>query len=99
MDQEQLITVMIEHMAKSHHELARMMESKRCETAQLSQIVHAMPDRDLTLNGVGQLTEYCIKITKNITAYLNSLADLGDALADNLTHVMGELSDRNEQPE
>lgn len=96
---EDQITNIIVHMTKSHQEMAKIIEAKRRITVRVSQMIHAMPDRNLSFNDNKEVADHSLKVIKNITSYLNSLADLEDALAENLTHVVAELSENQEEKE
>jgi hypothetical protein len=85
------VTSIIEHMAASHMEIAKILEAKRHIAVRMSEIVHDVPERKPSFENIEILTESSLSITKNIAAYLNSLADLEDALADNLALVMKEV--------
>lgn len=94
---EEQVTAIIVHMTKSHHELAKIIEAKRQVTARVAQIIQAMPDQKLNFKDYKEVADYSLNITKNITSFLNGLADLEEALADNLSHVMEELSGQSEE--
>lgn len=43
--------------------------------------------------------EHALELAGNVTAYLNSLGDLHEALADNLEPVMEQLREQAEEEE
>lgn len=89
---EQKITDIIMHIGHSHQQLARIIDAERHVTVRLSEIVNALPDQGPNFEGVEGLMENSSSINKSLVSYLNSIADLQDAMAENLTHVMSELN-------
>jgi hypothetical protein len=89
------ITRIIEHMAKAQHEMARILEAKRFVAAHMATLVEQIPDHDPSFGEIHDLMENSLSVTKSVAGYLNSLADLEDAIADNLIHIM---KDMKEQP-
>ncbi|MEK8131270.1 nucleoside-diphosphate sugar epimerase [Paenibacillus filicis] len=85
------VSNMMHHMATSQEEMVRILEAKRQVAVRMAQLVHAIPPEYPGFEGVEALTENAMSVTKNIAGYLNSLADLEDALADNLTYIMKEV--------
>jgi methyl-accepting chemotaxis protein len=92
-DLQNRITANIKHMAKSQHELARILEAKRHVIMHMASMVEQIPDQNPSFGEVEGLMEQSLGVTKGVTSYLNSLADLADAIADNLTHVMKEMKE------
>lgn len=88
---EQQVTVSIEFMKKSHHELARIIEAKRYVTTHISHVVHAIPDQPESFGNGEKAVALSLEVTQSIAAYLNSLGDLEEAMADNLELVIAEL--------
>lgn len=87
----------LHHMAKSQRELARILKAERdiaCHAAGLTQSVH---DGYTALVGVEGVKEQSLQVSKGMAAYLNGLADLEEALADNLGPVVKELEGREEE--
>lgn len=84
------VTHIIEHMAYSHWELAKILEYKRHAAVRMAQLVDEIPHEDPTFGTVEGVTDHSLLIVKNVATYLNSLADLADAIGDNLTLVMKE---------
>lgn len=87
----QQVTSIIEHMASSHWEMTKILEAKRHVAVRMAQLVHEIPHENPTFGDIEGLMEKSLSVTKNIAAYLNSLADLSDAIADNLILIMKEV--------
>jgi hypothetical protein len=91
------ITEIIVHLSKSQQHMASVIEAKRHVAVRMAQIIHALPDQHPSFDGVSGLMEGSGMITKSIVSYLNSIADLQEAIAENLTHVMKEMSEQQEE--
>ncbi|MFB9751379.1 nucleoside-diphosphate sugar epimerase [Paenibacillus hodogayensis] len=91
------VTLIIAHMAKSHCEMARMLEAKRQSIFNLSHIVSALPNETVQFDGTDAIAGNSIDLTKNVSAYLSSLADLADAIGDHLEMVVKEMSEQDEE--
>lgn len=96
---EHQVTLSIEHMAKSHQELARLLEAKRDIVVHLSDIINALPDGNISFCDKDDMIKSCSEITTNVVSYLNSIGDLEEALADNLSCVMKEFKVTNTNQE
>ncbi|WP_099093094.1 nucleoside-diphosphate sugar epimerase [Paenibacillus yonginensis] len=94
---DQKITDILMHMAHSHQQLARVIDAERHITVRMAQIVHALPDEEPDFEGVEGMLESTSSVNKSIIAYLNSIADLEEAIAENLTQVMTELKGSEEE--
>jgi len=94
---DEQITSIIGHMSNSHAELANLLEVKRDMVVHMARMVLAIPDTPAAFGGVDTITENSVAITEIITGYLNRLAELEEALAENLTHVMRELHREDEE--
>lgn len=88
---EQQVTNSIEFMMKSQHELARILEAKRYVTTHVSHVVRAIPDRPESFGSGEKAVALSLEVTQSIAAYLSSLGDLEEAMADNLELVFAEL--------
>ncbi|WP_010271026.1 hypothetical protein [Paenibacillus senegalensis] len=88
---QQRITNVITHMANSHHEMAKIIEGSRHISVQMAQLVTAIPDTQMNFPGVESLTGYSMELCRSVTAYLNGLAEMEEAIADHLGCVMKEL--------
>ena len=91
------ITDIIVHISNSQQHMASIIEAKRHVAVRMAQIIHAIPDQHPNFEGVNGLIEGSGMITKNIVSYLNVIADLQEAMAENLTHVMKEIGERQEE--
>jgi hypothetical protein len=96
-DMNERIDGILYHMAKSHRELARILRTERdiaCHAAGLTQSIHDGHTASVGLEGT---KEQAVQLSKNVAVYLNGLADLEEALADNLGPVIKELEGREEE--
>ncbi|MNP62495.1 hypothetical protein D3C76_1577840 [compost metagenome] len=84
-------------MSKSHRELARIIQAEKDIVFQMSQLIAAIPDRHDSVAGTESAAENAAEIAKSITMYLSSLADLEEAIAQNLTYIVPELSPNQEE--
>ena len=91
------ITEMIVHMSNSHLHMATVIDAKRHVAVRMSQLIHALPDQHPNFEGVSGLIESSGMVTKSLVSYLNTIADLQEAMAENLTHVMKEIGERQEE--
>ncbi|UJF32093.1 hypothetical protein [Paenibacillus hexagrammi] len=91
---QERISAIVEHMAKSQHELARTLEAKRSVVAHMAMLVEQIPDHGPSFGEIEALMEHSLDVTKGITSYLNSLADLEDAIADNLAPIMKAMKEQ-----
>jgi len=92
---EHQITATIGHMAKSQHELAKILEANRHVAVRLSHVVYAIPDH--SFRGLNEISNYSMEVIKNVTSYLNGIADLEEAVAENLTFVMKNLKEGDQE--
>ncbi|RKN85337.1 nucleoside-diphosphate sugar epimerase [Paenibacillus ginsengarvi] len=91
------VTSIIAHMAKSHCEMARMLEAKRQSITNMAHIVSALPNEAIEFGGTELIATNSVDLTKNVSAYLSSLADLADAIGDHLELVIKELAEQDEE--
>lgn len=89
---DQKVTEIIEHIAKSHQEMAKILEAKRHVAVTMSQVIAAIPDINMSFSGLEDTTAYSLGVTENIVDYLNSLAEFEKAIAENLSYVMKEMT-------
>ncbi len=92
----ELLTEIVVHLSRSHQQMARILDAKRQVTVRMAQLVQALPDLHPQLNGLDGLLDSSGNVTKSVVSYLNSLADLQEAVAESMTHVvkaMGESVD------
>lgn len=91
------VTEMMEHMSHSNRQLARVLEAERHVTVRLSEIVQALPDENPEFGGIPGLLNNSQALAQNIVAYLNSFADLQETIAAQLSFVIRELKDADEE--
>ncbi|WP_148499991.1 nucleoside-diphosphate sugar epimerase [Paenibacillus ihumii] len=94
---DQKITDMIIHLSHSHGQIARIIDAERHVAVRIAQIIHAIPDAEPAFDGTDGLIESAGRINKSVIAYLNSIADLEEAMAQNLELVIKELRDQDEE--
>lgn len=90
---EQRVTTIISHIAASHHEMSKILEAHRSVSTQMAGIARDIPDSHPHFEGLSMLQEQALQLTKNITAYLNSLANLEEAIAQQTEIVMKEMKE------
>lgn len=94
---QHIVTEMIEHMSRSHEQIARVMEAKRHVAVRMAQMVQALPDQHPTFDGLSGLMESSQAVTRNVIAYLNSIAELQETIAHTITSIMKEIDDEDEE--
>jgi hypothetical protein len=87
----------LHHMAKSHRELARILKAERDLACHAAGLVINIPHAHLAGAGVDSVKSQSHDLSKNIAVYLNGLADLEEALAENLEPVVKELQGQEEE--
>jgi hypothetical protein len=87
---EQHVNNTVHYMSRSHVEMAKVLEEQRHVAVHMCQVIQKIPNRP-PFNTVEGICKNSIAVKENIAAYLNSLADLEEAIAENLGHVMKEL--------
>jgi hypothetical protein len=85
---QELMTEIVVHLSRSHQQMARILDAKRQVTVRMAHMVQAIPDEHPQLNGLNGLLVSSSNVTKSVIAYLNSLADLQEAVADNMSYVI-----------
>jgi hypothetical protein len=93
---EQRTTNIISHMSRSYHELAKIIHAERQVTVHMSQLIGMIPDRP-TFQETGMIIDNAGSVTDSITAYLNGLADLEEAVAENLSYIVDALAEKVEE--
>ncbi len=93
---EQQVATAIEHMANSHLEMVRILEAERDMAVHMANLISEIPDVDTSFKGLEEATKNAMLLTENLTAYLTGIAELEEALADNLGAVMKELNPRDD---
>lgn len=94
---QHFITDMIGQMSYTQRHMARVLDAERHVAVRMAQIVHALPDVDPQFGGENDYKEYSQALTKSIVAYLNGIAELEEAMAEQLQHVLKEISDDAEE--
>lgn len=94
---EQKITDIIVHMAHSHQQMVRVLDAERQVAVRMAQIVQAIPDAGPAFEGTSGMMENTGRINKSVISYLNAIADLQEAMAENLGFVMKELKGHDEE--
>ncbi|MFC4779331.1 nucleoside-diphosphate sugar epimerase [Paenibacillus sp. GCM10023252] len=94
---QQLKDEIMVHMSHSHQQLARVLEAKRHVAVRMAQLVHALPDERPDFEGVDALIDNAHTVTKNVVAYLNSIADLQETMASQLAIIMREYEGAEEE--
>jgi hypothetical protein len=72
-------------MAVSHREMAKILDHKGQVSVRISNLIDEVPSVAPSFKDVETLMEQALGITKSVKAYLNSLADLEDAIWANFT--------------
>ncbi|RCW43396.1 nucleoside-diphosphate sugar epimerase [Paenibacillus prosopidis] len=93
---QKTVTEMMEHISHSNRQLARVLEAERHVTVRLSEIVQALPDENPVFGGLSGLLENSQAVAQNIVAYLNSFADLQETIAAQLTFVIRQMKEVEE---
>ncbi len=90
------LTEIVIQLSKSHQQMARILDAKRHVAVRMAHLVTSLPDEHPQLDGLDGLLDGSANVAKSVIAYLNSLADLEEAVADSMTNVvkaMGESTD------
>ena len=93
---EQRISGIIAHMSRSYHELAKIIRAERQVAVHMAQIIDRIPNHPGFQSPLA-ITALSGDVADSVTAYLNNLADLEEAIAENLTCVISELKDPEEE--
>ncbi|NQX64060.1 nucleoside-diphosphate sugar epimerase [Paenibacillus qinlingensis] len=88
---EERVTQIISQIAASHSQMGRILETHRHVSAQMAAIAGDLPDSHPEFGGLGMLQKRALQLTQNVTAYLNSLADLEEAMAMQTEMLMKEI--------
>ncbi|SDF29212.1 hypothetical protein SAMN04488542_108129 [Fontibacillus panacisegetis] len=94
---EDKITEIIVHLSHSHQQMARVIDAERHVSVRMAQIVHAIPDNDPAFDGIPGMLENTGLVNKSVVSYLNAIADLEEAMAENLGLVIKEMRDQSEE--
>lgn len=90
---QDLMTEIVVHLSKSHQQMARILDAKRQVTVRMAHLVQALPDEHPKFNGLDGLLDSSSQVTKSVVSYLNSLAELQEAVADSMTNVVKAMGD------
>lgn len=91
------IDAMLTHLSHSQQQMARILDAERHVAVHMAQLIHDLPDTNPEFEGIESLIENSGQINKSIISYMESLADLQEALAENLNHVVRELAHHEEE--
>jgi len=94
---QELMTEIVVHLSHSHQQMARILDAKRQVAVRMAQMVHILPDEHPQLDGLEGLLDGSSQVTKSVIAYVNSLADLQEAMADSLTQLVKAAADTEEE--
>jgi len=94
---QELMTEIVVHLSHSHQQMARILDAKRQVAVRMAQMVHILPDEHPQLDGLEGLLDGSSQVTKSVIAYVNSLADLQEAMADGLTQLVKAAADTEEE--
>ncbi|MBA9084509.1 hypothetical protein FHR92_000966 [Fontibacillus solani] len=94
---EDKITEIIVHLSHSHQQMARVIDAERHVSVRMAQIVHAIPDNEPAFDGIPGMLENTGLVNKSVVSYLNAIADLEEAMAENLGLVIKEMRDQSEE--
>ncbi|MFE4568589.1 hypothetical protein [Paenibacillus chitinolyticus] len=82
---------LVRHISRSHLELAKILHYKSEVAAHMAGLIGQIPDKNPAFADNETLLSQSVNVTRNVTSYLSSLADLEEALATNLGLVVKEL--------
>lgn len=91
------MTTIISQIAASHSQMARIMETHRHVSTQMAAIAGGLPDSHPQFAGLEMLQKRALQLTKNVTTYINSLAELEEAIAKQTEIVMKEMQVLDEE--
>ncbi|AIQ65293.1 nucleoside-diphosphate sugar epimerase [Paenibacillus stellifer] len=91
------ITKILEHMAHSHEQMARILDAERHVAVRMAQIVHDLPDAEPDFGGTEGVIESAGRVNKTIISYLNAFADLQEAMAEQVGRVIKEMQGQEEE--
>ncbi|MBB6732568.1 nucleoside-diphosphate sugar epimerase [Cohnella zeiphila] len=94
---QELMTEIVVHLSHSHQQMARILDAKRHVAVRMAQLIELLPDEHPQLNGLEGLVDSSSQVTKSVIAYVNSLADFQEAMADSLTQIVKAVGDSDEE--
>jgi hypothetical protein len=86
------VTEIITYIADSHREMSKILQTKSSIAGQMSSIITEIPNLYPQFDGLEGLQEHASHIIKSVVGYLNSLAELEEAIALQTEIVMKELN-------
>mgnify|MGYP001252663207 CR=1 FL=1 len=90
---ENSVDALIEHVSHTSRQVARVLEAQRHVAVRMAQMVHALPDEDPEFGGFPGLLDQASGVTKSVIAYLFSVAELQEMMAEQMYHVIMEMED------
>jgi len=63
----------------------------------MAQLIDGLPNEHPHLGGLNGLVESSSDVTKSVISFLNGLADLEEAVADSLTHVLKAIGNTGDE--
>lgn len=78
-------------MVKSHYEMARTLSAERDAAVHTSRVVASMPDHGPVPGDHELSLELSLELMESVAAYLSSLGDLEEAMADQLEIILKHL--------
>jgi hypothetical protein len=93
---EQKITAIVSHIVNSQQQMAKILESERHIAVHIAKIINNIPDYQQSFYALENIVKNTSELTKTISSYLVGLADLEEAIGDNLSTVMKELQIKDE---
>jgi hypothetical protein len=94
---QQIVNEIIEHLSHSHHQMARMIDSKRHVVVRMAEVVKTIPDKDPNFGGTDGLLSNTQSLLGGIVSYLTTIAELQETLAAQLTFTVRELRLEDEE--
>lgn len=91
------ITKMLQHMAHSQEQMARILDAERHVAVRMAQIIHDLPDAEPDFGDTAGIIESAGQVNKSIISYLNAFADLQEAMAEQVGKVIKELQGQEEE--
>lgn len=90
---QEVLTEIVVHLSRSHQQMARILDAKRQVVVRMAHLVQALPDENPQFNGLDGLLDSSSQVTKSVISYLNSIAELQEAVADSMTNVVKAMGD------
>ncbi|MCR8846164.1 nucleoside-diphosphate sugar epimerase [Paenibacillus sp. SC116] len=97
MKPEDKVNEIIVHMAHTHNQMAKILQAKRQVAVRMSQLVHAVPDELPQIEHVSEVKMQSGQVTRCLIDYMVSIAELEEAMADQLKLVLKDLHEPEEE--